>query len=145
MVLRMKNFNILGFFWKLWFLYGGGGGSSKTKTNIERRDGRKRGELGLFADLSGDLARKQWVVFLREEVRPQCTLWWYAVKRQRGRGLHCHKCNWRICDLILAANIESIGQKLRVTCFRNDFFLFRFRSAKISTGTNRGSTQIDTK
>ena len=31
----------------------------KTKTNIEGRDGLKRGELELFADLNGDLARKQ--------------------------------------------------------------------------------------
>ena len=55
MVLRIKNW---GFSENSGF-YMGGGGSSKTKTNIEGRDGLKRGELGLFADLSGDLARKK--------------------------------------------------------------------------------------
>ena len=60
MVLRMKNFNILGVHWKIQLLGGGGGGSGKT--NIEGRLPKKEG-LGQFADLRGGLGKKEGVVF----------------------------------------------------------------------------------
>ena len=61
MVLRMKNFNILGVHWKIWLLRGG-----SWKKQYRGRDCLKReGGLGLFADLRGGLARKKGVVFLR--------------------------------------------------------------------------------
>ena len=57
MVLRMKNFNILGVHWKIQLL----GGSQET--NIEGGDCIKRGELGQLADLRGGLGKKEGVVF----------------------------------------------------------------------------------
>ena len=61
MVLKMKNFNVLGVHWKIRLL-GEGGGSRKT--NIERGLSKKP-PLGQFADLKEDLARKRGVVFFR--------------------------------------------------------------------------------
>ena len=61
MVLRMKNFNIFGVQWKIRLLWGGG----SWKTNIWGGL-PKKGGLGQFVDLRGDLARKRVVVFLRE-------------------------------------------------------------------------------
>ena len=54
MVLRMKNFNILGVHWKIWLL--GGGGLEKP---ICRGALHKKGGLGQFADLKGGLGKKE--------------------------------------------------------------------------------------
>ena len=48
----MKNFNIMGVHWKIWFL--GGGGELPVKV-----------ELGQFADLREAFKKKRGVVFLR--------------------------------------------------------------------------------
>ena len=37
--------------------------------------------------------------------------------RTRKRGLHYSKCGWRICDLILAANVKNIGKMFRKYIF----------------------------
>ena len=64
MVLRMKIFNILGIYWKIWLLLGEGGGGSRN-TNIEGGlQGAKVG-IGQFVNFRGDLVRKRDVVFLR--------------------------------------------------------------------------------
>ena len=69
MGLRMENFNILGFHWKIQLL-----GGSSQKTNIEGVVGLpKKGGLGQFADLR-DLARKRGWCFWGG-VDPWCTLW----------------------------------------------------------------------
>ena len=53
MVLRMKNFNVLGVHWKIGLLEGG-----LWKTNIEEEFRKKEGELRQFAYLMEGLARK---------------------------------------------------------------------------------------
>ena len=55
MGLMMKNFNIFGVHWKIWFL----GGRVSRKTNIEGGGLPKKSGLGQFADLRGGLARKR--------------------------------------------------------------------------------------
>ena len=71
MVLRIKNFNILGVRWKIRFLGEGGGGGGGTKNQYIGGIAWKGGGLGQFVDLRGvGLARKRWVVFLRGEVIP---------------------------------------------------------------------------
>ena len=60
MVLRMKNFNILGVHWKIWLLKrGGGGGGGSWKTNIEGGDCLKRGAWTVYWFKGGGLARKR--------------------------------------------------------------------------------------
>ena len=54
MVLRMKNFNILGVHWKIWLLGGGGRVSQKSVGVLP-----KTGALGQFADLRWGLGKKE--------------------------------------------------------------------------------------
>ena len=70
MVLRMKNFNILGVHGKIRLL----GGGPSWKTNIEVGDCLKRGAW-IVCRFKGGLARKRGVVFLKggEGLIPQCT------------------------------------------------------------------------
>ena len=82
MGLRMKNFNIIGFHWKIQFLGGGGeggggGGGGSQKTNIGGDFVKGSGWHGQFIDLRGDLAKKRGVVFLSGGggLIPQYTLW----------------------------------------------------------------------
>ena len=63
MVLRMKNFNILGVHWKIRLL--GVGGSRKT--NVEGGL-PKKGALVSLPIYGGDLARKRVVVFLQGDL-----------------------------------------------------------------------------
>ena len=71
MMLRMKNFNILGIHWKIRLLRG-----CSQKTNIEGWDSLKieGGGFGQIVDLTGALARKSGVAILTGEVDTQCTL-----------------------------------------------------------------------
>ena len=62
MVMRMKNFNILGVHWKIQLL-----GRGSQKTSIEGGIASKGGGLGQFAD-RGDSV-------LEGELIPQFTLW----------------------------------------------------------------------
>ena len=70
MVLRMKNFNILGVHWKIQLL-GGGGGSQKNNIYGGLP---KKGELGQFANLRGPWQERGSGV-LEGGLIPQCTLW----------------------------------------------------------------------
>ena len=55
MVLRMKNFNVLGVHWKIWLLRGGGG---SRRTNIEGGDCLKRGAWAVCW-FKGGLGKKE--------------------------------------------------------------------------------------
>ena len=83
MVLRMKNFNILGVHWKIRLLIGGGG---SQKTNIEAGDYLKRGRVWTVYWFKGELGKKGGGgVFEGEEgggLRPQYTLCSFPIERQ---------------------------------------------------------------
>ena len=75
MVLRIKDFNILGVHWKIRLLRGEG----VTKNQYRRERLPKKGEgLGLFPDLGGDLARKRgWCFWVGVETQMHTImLWW---------------------------------------------------------------------
>ena len=71
MGLRLKNFDIMGVHWKIWFL-----GEALHENQYTGGGCFKRG-LGLFADLRKGLEKKRGMVFLRggRGLIPQCTLW----------------------------------------------------------------------
>ena len=61
-IFNKKSFNITGIHRKIQFSRGGGGFQEKP---IYRGDCLKRGGLGEFADLRGELGKKEGVLFLR--------------------------------------------------------------------------------
>ena len=63
MVLRMKNFDILGVHWKIQLLVGGGGGVHKKP--IYRGDCWKGGGAWTVWQFKRDLARKMGMIFLK--------------------------------------------------------------------------------
>ena len=121
MVLRMKNFNVLGgshfnvlgVHWKVRLL-GGGGGS--TKADIVGGYPKKRGLDSLPIKEGGGLGKKEGSGVFERELIPQCTLWSCSLKH--SSNLECrqathHKdvlgasrCNsgWR------QSNVVSYGQ-----------------------------------
>ena len=96
----MKNFNIMGVYWKILFLGGnflkGGGG------------------LGQFSDLRWGLLKKRGVVFLRGEVIPQYTLWYNKNFLSMLPKAHAHYftvliylASWRLVGLGSFSHITS--------------------------------------
>ena len=96
MVLKMKNFNILGVHWTIRLL---GGGGELTKNQYRVGIAWKEG-LGQFANLGGGLGKKEWVVFLRGVLILQCTLWDTSLNLALVQNLSIqnhlnHLKNWR--------------------------------------------------
>ena len=112
----------MGVHWKIWFIWGGGGGFTKNKCIGE--DCLKRGGLRQFADLRGGLAKKKAGVYEGSGgggmgvLIPQCRLWicFFKSTKWLSRGIiTLNLLMWRhLQGLNLTWQLRKVSKKLSI-------------------------------